>query len=217
MVQQLVKAMKIFEMSHPDCIGLFCFDQSSSHQALPPDALTITKLKLNDKINKLPIRQGFYMNGDQRNMQDIVYPQALVKAGLQKRIRTILEERSLCKDSLRLNCGAKAKSIDWSVSVSCCAGNLPSQQPDFLTQSSRPELEVCARGQRGDCDYSYAQLRARVPTILDSIPVGHVRRFARGARFIEAYTRELDGKMAQFAVKKYKSHRRLPDRLDLAN
>ncbi|ODQ71081.1 hypothetical protein LIPSTDRAFT_73695 [Lipomyces starkeyi NRRL Y-11557] len=52
--------------------------------------------------------------------------------------------------------------------------------------------------------------------ILDIIPIRKVRKFARYARrYIEAYTRDLDGKTAIYAVKKYKSHRRLPASLEM--
>ncbi|KAJ8103710.1 hypothetical protein POJ06DRAFT_177605, partial [Lipomyces tetrasporus] len=62
---------------------------------------------------------------------------------------------------------------------------------------------------------SYGQLKVRVPRILDEMPIGRVRKFARSAwRHIEAYARDVDGKTAIFAAKKYKSHRRLPASLD---
>ncbi|ODQ74680.1 hypothetical protein LIPSTDRAFT_115816 [Lipomyces starkeyi NRRL Y-11557] len=63
---------------------------------------------------------------------------------------------------------------------------------------------------------SFTVMRARVPEILHTIPIHKVRKFARYAwRFIEWFTRDLDGKAAIYAVKKYKSHRRLPSLLEL--
>ncbi|KAK9326816.1 hypothetical protein V1520DRAFT_350442 [Lipomyces starkeyi] len=44
MAEQLESAIGIFDKLHPGCVGLFCFDQSSNHQALPIDALVTSKL-----------------------------------------------------------------------------------------------------------------------------------------------------------------------------
>lgn len=39
LIQQVERAIKIFEKAHPDCTALFIFDQSSAHASLPADAL----------------------------------------------------------------------------------------------------------------------------------------------------------------------------------
>jgi len=39
LLKQVNKAITIFEEAHPDCVGLFIFDQSSAHTSLGPDAL----------------------------------------------------------------------------------------------------------------------------------------------------------------------------------
>ncbi|ODQ74947.1 hypothetical protein LIPSTDRAFT_69090 [Lipomyces starkeyi NRRL Y-11557] len=59
MVQQLGSAMETFE-KRPGCIGLFCFDQSSIHRALPPDALAVRKLTLDDKMTNENIKPGYF-------------------------------------------------------------------------------------------------------------------------------------------------------------
>jgi hypothetical protein len=62
MVSQLTAGIPIFEKLHPGCVGLFCFDQSSNHQALPSDALLTAKLTLNDKPSISPIVDGYYVS-----------------------------------------------------------------------------------------------------------------------------------------------------------
>ncbi|KAJ8099514.1 hypothetical protein POJ06DRAFT_186933, partial [Lipomyces tetrasporus] len=51
---------------------------------------------------------------------------------------------------------------------------------------------------------------------LSEVPGNRVRHFARLAwRYIHAYSKDLDGRAATFAAKKYKSHRRLPESFEL--
>ncbi|KAK9327660.1 hypothetical protein V1520DRAFT_365226 [Lipomyces starkeyi] len=61
LVRQLEMAVEVFEKFHPCCVALFCFDQSSNHQALPDDALTIQKLALSDRPAKAIIRPGRFL------------------------------------------------------------------------------------------------------------------------------------------------------------
>ncbi|KAK9346505.1 hypothetical protein V1522DRAFT_391663 [Lipomyces starkeyi] len=78
-------------------------------------------------------------------------------------------------------------------------------QPDFRSQHSRLAIAVRSRGHR-------------IPRILSEIPVQRVSHFARMAwRYIHAYTPDLDGKAATFAVKNNKSHRRLPERFEIVS
>ena len=54
-----------------------------------------------------------------------------------------------------------------------------------------------------------------IPEVLNSISVTTIRKFARKSwRYMDAYDIGLEGRMAEWAVKKYKSHRRLPDNIN---
>ena len=54
-----------------------------------------------------------------------------------------------------------------------------------------------------------------IPEVLNSIPITTIRKFARKSwRYMDAYDKGLEGRMAEWAVKKYKSHRRLPDNIN---
>ena len=62
------------------------------------------------------------------------------------------------------------------------------------------------------CDYSFKGLKTIVPLALDSVDLVKIHRYARRfAQYMSAYEQGLSGKAAVFAVKKYKSHRRVPD------
>jgi len=50
-----------------------------------------------------------------------------------------------------------------------------------------------------------------VPLVLDSVPLTLIWKFARkSARYMDAYRKGLTGKAAEFATRKYHSHRRVP-------
>ena len=66
------------------------------------------------------------------------------------------------------------------------------------------------RYSRLHCNYSFEHLKEVVPRALDSISLTKIRRFSRrSARYISAYELGLSGKAAVFAVKWYRSYRRV--------
>lgn len=72
---------------------------------------------------------------------------------------------------------------------------------------------------RKECDYSYKSLLTRVPLALESIPKAHVRKCYRMCfRIMTIYHfgEGLEGPLLEYANKKYKSHRRVPETLDVA-
>ena len=67
------------------------------------------------------------------------------------------------------------------------------------------------RYSRLHCNYTFKDLKEVVPRALDSVNLTKIHRFARhSACYISAYELGLSGKAAVFAVKRYKSHRRVP-------
>lgn len=111
-----------------------------------------------------------------------------------------------------------------------------SLQPDFLEQKSMLEEAIIKAGHiferypkfycecnfierywgyvkretRRICNYTYKDLLEQVPKALVNVPVTIIRNFARKSwRYMDAYDKGLEGRTAEWAVKKYKSHRRL--------
>ena len=65
------------------------------------------------------------------------------------------------------------------------------------------------------CSYNFADLLIQVPEVLFSVPVTTIRKFARKSwRYMDAYNKGLEGRTAEWAVNKYKSHRRLPENIE---
>ena len=116
----------------------------------------------------------------------------------------------------------------------CCLDRVIELQPDFVAQRSRLEEDLSSLGHypiflpkfhcelnhiemfwgsaklfaRSQCDYSLAGLRKLVPQALESVSLASIRRFARKSwRYIDLYTQGATGMFAEYANRKYKSHR----------
>jgi transposase len=65
---------------------------------------------------------------------------------------------------------------------------------------------------RENCNYSWSGLQCTVPAALESVNIIMIRKFARKAwRYMDLYRKGITGKLAEYAAKKYKSHRCIPD------
>lgn len=154
--------------------------------------------------------------------------------GKPKGMRVVLQERGLWRSGLLKKCdiGCPPGEED------CCAFSIMSRQPDFVAQRSQLEEVILSAGHkaifypkfhcelnyienfwgaakrytRANCDYTWSGLQERVPLGLASVPLAEIRRYARKAfRYMDIYRKGLTGKLADFAAKKYRSHRRVPE------
>ena len=67
---------------------------------------------------------------------------------------------------------------------------------------------------RANCNYTWRGLQQVVPEALDSVPLKQIRRYARRSfRYMDAYRKGLNVKQANYAVKKYKRHRVIPQNI----
>ena len=74
--------------------------------------------------------------------------------------------------------------------------------------------KAAKRYTRKNCDYTQLGLQKIVSKALDSISSITIRKFARKSwRYMDIYRKGISGKLAEFAVKKYKSHRCVPDNI----
>lgn len=226
LAEQTKIMLKIFEVLHPGCTALVAYDNSSNHHAMSKDALVANRVNLKDGGKNVPrFRDGWYLNDEGvRTVQSMTAP-----GGLQKGIKSILEERGLFVPGMRLNDARKLLSL----------------QPDFVAQRPllketvedtrhhiifypkfHPEFNfiemywgACKAFTRKNCDYSWNALKAIVPLALNSVCLTRIRKYARKSeRYIDAY-RPKDGDVrltaaqVEYAVKKYRSHRRIPGKI----
>ena len=229
LLKQLEKdVLPAFEDLHPDCAGIFAFDNSMNHKKMPSDGLDVSHINLSDggKNARSIIRDGWFSldNG-------VVSQPMLTSEGVQKGIRTILEERGLWVDSMRLDDAravlsqqpdfqAQKSLLEETIDRRADVSSLPHQFilfPKFHCELSHIELYwgQAKRFARQNCDYTFSGLKRMVPRALDSVSVDTIRRNARYCfRYMDAYRRGLPAKLAAYAVKKYKSHRRIPEDVD---
>jgi hypothetical protein len=123
------------------------------------------------------------------------------------------------------------------LTTQCCARYCCSQQPDFLAQKEWLTEVVESKGGiiifypkyhcelnfietlwsyvktnlRKICTNSFADLEKNLPLQLESISNEYVRKTARYCfRIMSAYREGFEGPLLDYAVRKYKSHRRIP-------
>ena len=128
--------------------------------------------------------------------------------------------------------------------ATCCLYGVLSKEPDFLEQKSwlsetvekypgcyiffypkfHCELNFIemiwgwTKGyHRRNCTYNYKDLKEGLPITFEEImPIAYVRRaFDHCLRFMAGYRVGLTGAVLEYAVKKYKSHRRLSSSINL--
>ena len=91
LLEQVGKAISIFEVKYPEAQGLFIFDNAPSHVKRPPDALNPDKMNVKD-------------GGKQPFMKDTVWAgrvqQMKTADGLQKGMKSVLEERGVSTKGL---------------------------------------------------------------------------------------------------------------------
>lgn len=216
-------------------LGVFAFDQSTNHGAYANDALLVQRMTLNPKVEKTyKFRDGWFFSNGHKVQQAMFSDESGIRTF--KGLKRILEERSLWTGIPRLQC-----TTTYNRPPKCCARHVLESQPDFREQRTALESEVISSGQiftmypkfhcecnfierywgaakrtaRQECDYSFRSLANNLSSFLDQVSLAVIRRFARKAwRYIDAYCKDYDAKTAEFAVKKYKSHRRIPEGLD---
>ncbi|CAG8592250.1 19196_t:CDS:2 [Cetraspora pellucida] len=97
MLEQLVsKVIPVFEILHPGCIGMFCFDQSTNHNAMAEDALIAKRMNLSSGGKQPVMRNGWFIDKTRKKyVQSMVFSNDYQKEelrGKQKGLRQMLEE-----------------------------------------------------------------------------------------------------------------------------
>ena len=126
-LDQLVsKAIPIFEILHPECVSVFCFDQSTNHNAMAEDALIAMKMNLSSGGGQPKMHNGWYTNEHrERYIQTMVFPNNHSVAKLRgqpKGIKQVLGERNLWPaKGIHLTCKQCSEKHDDLARVNCCA------------------------------------------------------------------------------------------------
>ncbi|PKC66398.1 hypothetical protein RhiirA1_512186 [Rhizophagus irregularis] len=201
------------------------------------DALIATRINLNPGGAQPKMHDGWYINKNgEKQTQLIVFPGNHKLKGKPKDIiKQVLTERNLWSEkSIRLMCkqcsGKQDDNIDLE-RLDCCARRIMSLQPDFCEQWSILEEALIKAGhiferypkfycecnfiERRICNYNFNDLLIQVPEVLISVLVTTICKFAcKLWRYMDAYNKGLEGRTAEWAVNKYKSHRRLPENIE---
>ena len=90
MVAQVEKMIPIFAQMHPNCVGVFCFDQSSNHAAMAEDALVASRMNFKSGGQAPKMKDGWFFDGDIKVVQKMQDAE-----GVPKGLKAILEERKL--------------------------------------------------------------------------------------------------------------------------
>jgi hypothetical protein len=227
-------ALPDFERLHPNCDGLFIFDNSMNHKKKPSTGLFADGLPLKDGGKNVPsnIRPGWFIDDNNNRVEQNMYNDDKKAKGLL----TILRERGILHADKKIKRLCTEKCVSESP-FNCCAVNILNNQPDFQEQKSmleeffgesrfemlllpkfHPEFNPienvwgeCKRYTRERCDYSFSGLKRIVPEALKSVCLIKVKKFQRRAiRLMTAYERGLSPQLAEFATKVFKGHRMIP-------
>lgn len=229
LVEQLKnKAIPIFRVLHPECDGIFMFDNSQNHHAKPPDALSASKMNLTDGgVNQRLMRNGWFHNS---NGERIVQSMVLDDGVTSKGVKRVLEERGLWMPRMKIREARKLLSEqedfrsqkEWLAETVSDAGYLIDYYPKYHCEFNYIEMFWGAAKAwcRANCTFNFNDHLNLVKEALKSVTVCKIRRFARKSyRYMDAYrVKGTDGcslstKMIEYAVKKYRGHRVIPHRI----
>ena len=212
---------------------MFAFNNSANHAAFASDALATQKINLNPGGKQPKMRSGMFNGLPQPMTFPDDHPDMLLR-GTPKALRVVLDERGLWpQQGLRAQCNNGCKND----ADSCCAKKVISLQEDFRNQKSiledtivsaghwcifypkfHPELNYieyfwgsAKRYTRKHCNYNFKALKKVIPEALASTNLRTIRRFChRAQRYMSAYRMGLSYSETEYAVRKYKSHHRIP-------
>ncbi len=168
--------------------------------------------------------------------QPLYFPEGHEHAGIFKGMAVVLQERGF-GDMSKVR--AECKDFKCAPGLTtCCCRRILYNQPDFVAVESLLESTCKAYGfkvmflPKFHCELNFIEqcwgyakriyrlnpessredvLQKNALTALNSIPLESMRKFSnRSRRFMDAYSRGLNGRQAAWAARKYRGHRVLP-------
>lgn len=211
-VDQVCKAMNIFERKYPGVIGLFIFDNAPSHCKKPDNCLNPEKMNISNG-GKQPFMRDTEWNGEVQKMT--------LENGAQKGMRTVLEERGVNTAKMKANeMREELKKFDDFSSdgvpiveeVILERGHMCLFIPRFHCELNPIERCWChsKRFTRAHCNGSIIRLRKIVPEGLATVNKELISCFFLTCKDYEkAYREGHTCNTVDTKVKEYKSHRRV--------
>ncbi|CAG8460955.1 13903_t:CDS:2, partial [Cetraspora pellucida] len=187
LLEQVKKAILIFEQTHPGCVGLFAFDNATSHTAFAKDALVASKMNFSPGGSAPKMRDTIW-NNDQADPDNI----NCCARRLMAHQPDFLAEHGQIQKEIE----SKGHKIIF--------------YPKFHPEFNYIEMYwgAAKKYTRSHCEYSLSKLKRSIIEAFDSISIERVHSFARlSFRWMDAYRQGLTGKATEYAVKQNKKHR----------
>jgi hypothetical protein len=183
------------------------------------------------------MRDSFFNGQRQKMVFPARYPVKQLR-GKAKGIKQVLQERGLWEDGLLKTCDSCKTGKKDPEQLRYYAQRILELQPDFLAQKSLLAEIAESEGHKiifypkfycefnfiemfwsrvkayahEKCDYSFSGLQKTVPLALESVDLELIHKYAkRSFRYMDAYRIGLTSKDLERQVKKYKSHRTIPE------
>lgn len=221
-------------------------DNSQGHSAYAEDALLVTRMNVNPAGKQALLRDGWFIDAATgvRKAQPMVFPaDHATNANQAKGIKTVLRERGLWVEGLRGKCqkcpydtvaccGKRILELqpDFKAQKSLvqevieAAGHICIFLPKYHCELNFIEFfwGAVKKYLREHSDYTFETLKTNMPVALSSVSVATIRRWEhRMQRWMVAYragmqTQDANVHVRNFSSRKYKSHRRIPERVAAA-
>jgi hypothetical protein len=222
------KALPIFKLLHPNCDGLFMFDNSQNHHAKPPDALSVSNMNLRDGgANQRLMRCGWFLDQQGNRVEQKM---VLDDGATSKGVMRVLKERNLWDPALNLKQAKLLLSaqpdfknqLEWLEEVVTEGGCSIDFYPKYHCEFNFIEMfwGAAKAWSRANCSFNFNEHVEMVPKALESVSITKIRKFARKSyRYMDAYRiknsegNSLTCKQIEYAVKKYRGHRKIPLRI----
>ncbi|CAJ0649702.1 12972_t:CDS:2, partial [Entrophospora sp. SA101] len=141
--------------THPGFIGIWAFDNATSHTAYASNALLASKMNKGPGGSVLKTRDTIW-DGQRQSMViehdffvlDKKPNKSINLLGEPKGIEWVLKERGLWQENMVLDCQACSKKEPNPDNIGCCARRLIANQPDFLAQKGLIQQEIESRGHK---------------------------------------------------------------------
>ncbi|KAK0492702.1 hypothetical protein EDD18DRAFT_1108705 [Armillaria luteobubalina] len=218
LITQVEDMIRIFDFNFPDMVGVFIFDCSSAHESFVEDALHAQKMNQNPggqqpKMHNTVIPTGPFAG----QVQTMSFPNDCTEkdtngellAGKVKGMERILAERGILDELTRKSCNRKVVAVCKQCKQSQDAHDKTVKEAKAWTDEIKNSgVELLAERNR-----TFLRAKTLVPECLDKITMLHIQRYFQHCyRYMDAYGLRLNLNVQQveYAVKKYKSHHRIP-------